>query len=181
MIILNLHHLFVPTESIICIFFIFRPSKTPRVVPSLSPLRCRLSSGRRRHVAASCHACFPLSQDELAVSSSSSVNGSSYHLLSQVKTEALNPHRRRRAPSSYSPTLTIHGYKNIISILLTLSITQSHLYCASSLAEHHVIRAPPATVISFHRRPTSIIYSHNDIYGDKLTDHLLFSEQLIDM
>jgi hypothetical protein len=159
----------------------FGPVRLARIVPSLSPLRCRLSSGRRRHVAASCHACFPLSQDELVASSSSFVNGSSYHLLSQVKTESLNPHRRRRPPSSYSSTLIIHGYKNVISTLLTLSITQSHLYCASSLAEHHVIGAPPVTVISFHRRPTPIIYPHNDIHGDKLTNHLLFSEQLINM
>jgi hypothetical protein len=39
----------------------------------------------------------------------------------------------------------------------------------------------PTTVIPFHRRSTSIVPPHNDTYGDKLTNQLSLSEQLIDM
>jgi hypothetical protein len=90
----------------------------------------------------SCHASFPWSQDELAASASSSDNISSCRLPSQAETEALNPHHRRWPPSLDSPTPILHGqpdshphcYKKVISIFVTLPITQSRLYFASSLA-----------------------------------------------
>jgi hypothetical protein len=56
------------------------------------------------------------------------------HLSSRAKIEALNLHYRRRSPSLYRPSLTFHCYKNIISTLATLIITQPHLHFASSLA-----------------------------------------------
>jgi hypothetical protein len=67
-----------------------------------------------------------------------------HHVVSplKLKTEALNPHHRRWPPSLDSPTPTLHGqpdshhhcYKKVISIFVTLPITQSRLYFASSLA-----------------------------------------------
>jgi hypothetical protein len=96
--------------------------------------RCRLSSGRHRHTAVSCYTSFPCSQDEFDASASSSNNVSSYRLPSRAETKALNLHHRRRSSSSDSPTPTLHYYKNVISILPTLPITQLHLYFVSSLA-----------------------------------------------
>jgi hypothetical protein len=46
----------------------------------------------------------------------------------------------------------------------------------SLYVEHHVIRAPPVTVILFHRHPTSIILLRNDSRGDELVDHLSLFE-----
>jgi hypothetical protein len=117
---------------------IFWPSKihvSPTgIASSLSPPRCRLFSGRHHHATVLCHAFFPLNQDELAASVSSSGNGSSCRLLSRVKTEALNPYHHSRPPSSDRPTPTLCCYKKIISTLVTLPTTQSCLYFASSLA-----------------------------------------------
>jgi hypothetical protein len=68
---LNLHRPFIPAESIVWIFFIFRPSKIrvcpTGVVSSLFPPWCRLSFGQRRHTVTSCHTSFLLSQDELCL------------------------------------------------------------------------------------------------------------------
>jgi hypothetical protein len=125
------------------IFFIFRFSKiriSPTdIVSSIFPLWCRLSSGPRRYVATPCHAFFPWRQDELTVFVSSSGNASSYRLPSWAKTEALNPHHRRRPPSPDSSTLILHWYKKIISTLITIHITELCLHFASFLATtpHH--------------------------------------------
>jgi hypothetical protein len=97
------------------------------VVSSISPPRCHLSSGRRRHAPVPCHASFPSSQDELDISNSSFGNVSSCRLPSQAETEALNPYHHHRLPSSNRPTSTIHCYKKIISTLITLLTTQSCL------------------------------------------------------
>jgi hypothetical protein len=86
------------------------------------------------NVAVPCHASFPLNQDELAASSSSSGNASSRRLASRAKIEVLNLHHHNRPPSLDRPTLTLHCYKKIISIMTTLLTTQSRLYFASSLA-----------------------------------------------
>jgi hypothetical protein len=141
------------------IFFIFWFSKihvSPTgIVSSLSPPRYRLSSGQRRHVVVPYHAFFPLSQDELAASASSSSNVLSCRLFSRAKTEALNPHHHRRLPSMDRSTLTLHYYKKIISILVTLPTTQQCLHFASSLARaqchqsstcHHHSLSPPSYV-----------------------------------
>jgi hypothetical protein len=98
-------------------------------------------------VTTPCHASFPLSQDELAASVSSFDNTLSHRLLPRAKTEVLNPHHRRRPLFSDRLTLTCHYNKKVISTLITLSTTQSHLYFAFSLA-----RAP-------HRR-SSIRHHH---------------------
>jgi hypothetical protein len=123
-------------------FLFFLPSKirvSPTgVVSSLSLPRCLLSSGRYHHATAPYHDSFLWSQDEL-VASASSFNNDSYRLLSQVKTEAFNQHHRRRPPSLNSSTLTMHYYKNVISILATLPTAQSRLHFVSFLtrAPHH--------------------------------------------
>jgi hypothetical protein len=94
----------------------------------------RLFSDRRHHAATSGHASFPFSQDGIATSTSSSGIVLSHHLPSRAKTEALNLHHHRRLPFSDRPSPTLNCYKKIISILVTLSITQSRLYFTSSLA-----------------------------------------------
>jgi hypothetical protein len=104
------------------------------IVSSLSPPRCHLSSDRRHHVIAPCHASFPLSQDELAASTPSSDNALSRCLPSRAKIEALNSHHRRMLPSQDCPTPTLHCYKTIVSILATLPTTQPHLHFTFSLA-----------------------------------------------
>jgi hypothetical protein len=118
----------------------------------------------------------------VTASASSSSNAWSHRLPSQTETEVLNPHHRYRSCSPDSPTLTLHCYKEVISILTILNTTQPHLHFASSLARapHHRI-APPTVVVLFHRHPTPIVPPHNDIHGDKLVDPLLLLEQLIDM
>jgi hypothetical protein len=120
------------------IFFIFWSTKisvNPTCIfSSLSP-QCRLSPVRRRHTVAPCHTYFPLSQYELAASASSSDNALSHRLPSRTKTEALNLYHRCRLPSLDHPTLTLHCYKKIISNLVTLLTTQSHLHFAFYLAK----------------------------------------------
>jgi hypothetical protein len=103
-------------------------------VSSLSPPRCRLSSGRRHYATALCHPSFPLNQDELAASASSFGIALSPHLPSQAKTEVLNLHHRHRLPFSDRLTPTLHCYRKIIPTLTTLPTTQTHLNFASSLA-----------------------------------------------
>jgi hypothetical protein len=155
---LNLQRLFIPAKSITWIFFIFRSSKIrvspTSVVSSLSPPRCRLSSDRRRHTVAPCHTSFPLSQDELATSTSSFGNALSCRLPSLVETEALNHHHCHRLSSPDLPTLTLHWYKNIISTLATLHITQLHLHFTSFLAR------APRHQSSTHRRCSLLPLSH---------------------
>jgi hypothetical protein len=125
-------------------FLHFWPSKiyvSPiDVVFSLSPPRCCLSSSRHHHIIVTCHASFTWSQDEFAASASSSSNVSSHHISSRVKTKVLNLHRCRRPPSPNSPTSTLHCYKQVISTLVTLPITQLCLYFASSaiLSAYHL-------------------------------------------
>jgi hypothetical protein len=129
------------------IFFIFRSSKI-RINPtgiifSLFPSRCHLSSDWRHHATTPCHTSFPLIQDELIASTSSSSNASSSRLPSRAETKVLNLHHRRR-PSPDRLTPTLHCYnpplvKKVISTLTTLPITQPCLYFTSSLARapHH--------------------------------------------
>jgi hypothetical protein len=57
----------------------------------------------------------------IAVLTSSSDNTLSRRLLAQVKTEVLNSHHHRRLSSPDRLTPTLHCYKNIILILITLS------------------------------------------------------------
>jgi hypothetical protein len=168
MVALNIHRPFVAAESIVWIFFIFwcsqiRISPT-NVVSSLSPPRCRLSFGQHHHVATPYHAYFPWSQDEFTASTSSFGNASSHRLPSQVEIEALNSHHRRRPPSLDRPTPTLHCYKNVISTLATLSITQPRLHFASSLtkAQHHR---------SFTRRRRSLS-SSSYAHGNELVEPL---------
>jgi hypothetical protein len=109
------------------------------VIFSLSLPWCRLSSGRHHHATASCHASFPWSQDEFTTSASASDNASSCCLPSWAETKALNLHHRHRQSSPDSLTPTLHCYKKIISILVTLPTTQLRLHFAFSLARaaHH--------------------------------------------
>jgi hypothetical protein len=104
------------------------------IVSSLSPPWYCLSSGRRRHTVTPCHASFPLSQDELAISTSSSSNVLSRRLSSRAETKILNSHHRRKLSSLNHPTHTLYCYKKIISTLTTLSTTQTRLHFTSSLA-----------------------------------------------
>jgi hypothetical protein len=96
------------------------------VASSLSPPRCRLSSGRHYHATTLYYTSFPWSQDVLAISASSFSNASSCCLPSRAKTEVLNPYHRSLA--------TLHCYKKVISTLVILPTTQLHLHFASSLA-----------------------------------------------
>jgi hypothetical protein len=86
------------------------------------------------HIVTPCHTFFPWSQDELIVSASSSSSASFRRLLSRAETEALNLHRHCQPTFSDRSTSTLHYYKNVISILVTLSTTQQHLYFISYLA-----------------------------------------------
>jgi hypothetical protein len=110
------------------------------IVSSLSPPRCRLFSGQRRHTATPCHASFPLSQVEPVASASSSDNALSRRLPSRAKTEASNLYHRHRLPSANHPIPTLHCYKKIISTLATVPTTQLRLHFASFLSRapcHH--------------------------------------------
>jgi hypothetical protein len=183
----HLHIFFKKTHScfksspIICsnwidsvIFLHFRPSKIhvspTSVVSSLCLPWCRISSGRRHHTIASCHAFFPWSQDELAASTSFSSNALFRRLPSWAKTESLNPHHCHRPPPSDRLTPILHYYKNVISTLTTISITQPRLHFDSSLAR------APCHRSSTRRRSTPIVSPHNDIHGDELADLLSLSE-----
>jgi hypothetical protein len=120
------------------IFFIFWPNKIhvnpTDVVSFLSSVWCRLFFDRRCHAVASCPTSFPWSQDELAASASSSGNALSRRLHSRAETTTLNLHHRRHPSSSDCPTPTLYCYKKVMSILATLTTTQSRLHFASSLA-----------------------------------------------
>jgi hypothetical protein len=67
-------------------------------------------------------------------------------------------------------TPTLHYYKNVISTLTTISITQPRLHFVSSLAR------APCHRSSTRRRSTPIVPPHNDIHGDELADLLSLSE-----
>jgi hypothetical protein len=111
---------------------------------------------RRHHTTALSHTSLPLSQVELAASTSSFGNALSHRLPSRAETKALNSHHRRRLPSLDRPTPTLHYYKMIISTLVTLITTQLRLHSTSSLA-----RAPRHR--SSTRRPSiasQITYRH---------------------
>jgi hypothetical protein len=138
-------------------FLYFWPSKI-RISPtdvifSVSPLRCHLYSDRRRHATASYHTLFPRSQNELAVSASSSHNASSNLLPSRAKNKALNPHHHCRPPSPDHMTPTVHCFKKVISILITISTIQLCLYVISSLARASRHRS------STHRRCSLLMLS----------------------
>jgi hypothetical protein len=97
------------------------------------------------------------SKEELAISALSSDNALSRRLLSQAETEALNPYHRRRPSSLYRPTPTLHCYKNVISILTTISTTQSRLHFSSS----SITRTPHHRRSTHHRGSLSpISYTH---------------------
>jgi hypothetical protein len=96
---------------------------------------------------APCHVSFPLNQDKLTTSTSSSDNVLSHCLPSQAETKVLNSHHHRRPPSPDRLTPTLHYYKKILSTLVTLLTTQLRLYFASSL-----VRAP--------RHQSSTCYHH---------------------
>jgi hypothetical protein len=147
-VVLNLYRLFVSVESSTWIFFIFRPSKIRAnptdVVSSLFLLRCRLTSGRRRHTIVPFYALFPL------------------HLLAMIRLVAF--------PLESKPKHWIHitvvdhslwtarlplsiVIKKVISTLSTIFITQPCLSFATSLAKaqhhrsstcrHHSLSLPP--------------------------------------
>jgi hypothetical protein len=124
------------------------------VVSSLSPLRCRLSSCRCRHVAASCHTSFPWSQDKLVASASSYGNTLSYCLPSRTEIEALNLHHRRGPPSSDRSTPTLHCYKKVISTLPTLHHSTTSPFCllpsqSITPSELHPLLSSPFTTVSY--------------------------------
>jgi hypothetical protein len=132
-------------------FFYFRSSKIcispTNVISLLFPLRCRLSSVQHRHTTTPFHSFFPWSQNELVVSALSSVNTSSCCLPFRDKIKALNSQYRRRSLSPDSQIHTLHCYKNTVSILASLSTTQSSLFC--------LLRAPYHQS-STHHCPTSL-------------------------
>jgi hypothetical protein len=122
-----------------CDFFIFWLSKihisSTVIVSSVFPPRYHLSSDQHRHITVLCYASFSWSQDELIVFVLSSDNASSHRIPSRAKTKTLNMHHHRQPASPDRLTPNLHYYKNIISALTTLSITQPHLHFASSLAK----------------------------------------------
>jgi hypothetical protein len=162
------------------IFFIFRLSKihvSPTgVVYSLSPPRCRLSTDRCRHATVPCHTSFPLNQDELAGSALSYDNALSHRIPSRAKTKSFNSHHHNRPPSSDCSTPTLYCYKKIISILVTLPPLNRVSILRPHYPEHHVIGAPPAFIVHFHRCPTYIVPQHNDTHVDELADPISFPE-----
>jgi hypothetical protein len=138
---LNFHHLFVTAESIA--WFFFWPSKicvsSTGIISSLFALWCHLSSGRRRHAVAPCHASFPWSQDDIITSISTSGNTSSRRSTLEPKPKdwiciiaAGHPLWTTRLP----PSTTIKGHLNLDH---SPHHSQLRLYFAFSLARapHH--------------------------------------------
>jgi hypothetical protein len=127
-------------------FLHFWPSKicvsSTDIISSLLPPRCRLSSDRHRHAIVLCHIFFPLSQDELAASGSSFINSSPRCLSFWVKIETLNPHHRRRLPSSNLPTPTLQCYK------------KDHLNLGHF--PHHSITSPSCLISSQSNTPSEL-------------------------
>jgi hypothetical protein len=154
------------------IFFIFWSSKihiSPiDVVSFLSPPRYRLTSGRRRHADAPCHASFPWSQDELTAFASSSGN------VSPRTTVASHTPRTARLPPSTDIKISSQP-----SHSLHHSTTSSFCLLPSQTTTPLELHPPPS--FFFHCYSMFIIPSHNDTYSDELADPLSLSEQLINM
>jgi hypothetical protein len=119
----KLIHRFFKFSPFICnnwiasvIFFIFWFSKirisSTGIVSFLSLPRCRLFSGRRRHVVSH---LLPI-EDELAAFTPSSGHVSLCRLPSRVKIDALNSYHRH-----WPPTIILQCYKKVISTLTLLS------------------------------------------------------------
>jgi hypothetical protein len=149
------------SSSFICSSWIdrvnfFWPSKihvSPTgIISSLSHPWCRLSSSRRRHTAAPCHASLLWSQDKLATPASSSGNAFSHRLPSRAEIKTLNSHHRHRSPSINHSTTILYCYKNVISTLTILHTTQPCLHFTLFIA-----RAPRHW--SFTRRHHSLSLS----------------------
>jgi hypothetical protein len=102
------------------------------------------------HAVTSCHASFPLSQEELAASVSSSGNTSSRRFQSRAEIEALNPHHRCRLSSLNCPTLNIHCYKKFISTLTTLPPLNHASILPPSYPKHYAIGAPPVVIVPLY-------------------------------
>jgi hypothetical protein len=130
------------------------------VVSSISPPWCHFSSDRHRHTATPCHTSFPLSQDELTASTLSSNNALSHRLPLRAETKTLNLQHRLRLLSSIRPTHILHCYKNTISTLVTLSITQLrfHFTSFSARAPRHqssTCRRHSLSPLSHAHRPSA--------------------------
>jgi hypothetical protein len=91
----------------------------------------------------------------------------------RAETKTLNLHHHHRPPYLDRSTPTLHCYRKIISILITLPTTQPCLYFVSFLGQY-IIRAPLTVVVFFHYCPTLIILIHNDTSSDELINPLLF-------
>jgi hypothetical protein len=106
---------------------------------TLFPLSDVVSPPTKFDTVAPCHAFFLWSQDEFAASASSSDNTPSRSLSSRAETKALNLQHHRWSPSPDSPTSTLYCYKQVISNLVALPITQLCLHFTFFLARapHH--------------------------------------------
>jgi hypothetical protein len=115
-----------------------------------------------------------MSQDELAVSASSSNNALSHHLSSRGETETLNPYRCCKAILSDRSTFTLHSIaiKKDYSILITLLITQPHLHFTSCL--DRAPRHQRSTYRCHLSLPLSNAHRHFGIHSDKLVDTISF-------
>jgi hypothetical protein len=142
----------------VCIFFIFGKVKSASIQLTSSTL-FPLPYDKCGHDAAPCHSSFSLNQDEFIASASSFSNALFYHLLFQLETKSLNPHHHSRPPSLNRLAPTLYYYKKIISILITLTTTQSYLHFTSSLA-----RAPRNRSSTHHRRSLSSFSCSSSIY-----------------
>jgi hypothetical protein len=63
----------------------------------------------------------------------------------------------------------------------TNELTTCFLILPPHHPEHHTIKARPAVIISFYRRPTPIAPPHSDINDDELADTPQLSKQVIVM
>jgi hypothetical protein len=109
-------------------FFLFFGLVRFAFISYLSSPRCRLSSDRRHHAVVPYHTYFPLSQDELAVSVSSSSNTSSRRLPSRAKTKVLNPYHHHNLPFPDRLSTSTTAIKKIISTLITIRTAQPRLH-----------------------------------------------------
>jgi hypothetical protein len=128
------------------------------VISTLSPSRCRLSSGRHRHTAAPCYTSFTLSQDELIASASSSSNILFCHLLSRVEIEVLNPHHHHRLSSSDRLTHTLLSRAKIE----VLNLYQYHRLSSSDRLTHnfHCYKKIILTINYFPHHSTRLHFTH---------------------
>jgi hypothetical protein len=119
-----------------------------------SPPQCRLFSDRHGHDATPYHSSFPLNQDDIATSTSSSGSASSRRLPSQLETVELNPHHHSRPSSPDRPTLTLYCYKNNLNIDHSPyhSITSSFYLLSNhsiTLVELHPSPSFPFIIVSY--------------------------------